>query len=148
MNGTDPSAQDVAVQKSLFTDHKVKIFLNNQQVTDSLTESYINLAHANGIPVVGVYETMPTPGYDYQSWMLGRGARHGQDPGRQDLHRAPVKPAPEAERDRHQRPRHDRLTLPEIRRLLVSLIQPVGGTTFGPPHPHQHQHAAGAVTPT
>jgi zinc/manganese transport system substrate-binding protein len=20
--------------------------------------------------VVGVYETMPTPGYDYQSWML------------------------------------------------------------------------------
>ena len=70
MNGTDPSAQDVAVQRSLFTGHKVKIFLYNQQVTDSLTESYINLAHANGIPVVGVYETMPTPGYDYQSWML------------------------------------------------------------------------------
>ena len=70
MNGTDPSAQDVAVQKSLFTDHKVKIFLYNQQVTDTLTQSYINLAHANGIPVVGVYETMPTPGYDYQSWML------------------------------------------------------------------------------
>jgi zinc/manganese transport system substrate-binding protein len=70
MNGTDPSAQDVAVQKSLFTEHKVKIFLYNQQVTDSLTESYIKLAHANGIPVVGVYETMPTPGYDYQSWML------------------------------------------------------------------------------
>ena len=22
------------------------------------------------VPVVGVYETMPTPGYDYQSWML------------------------------------------------------------------------------
>jgi len=70
MNGTDPSAQDVAVQKSLFTGHKVKVFLYNQQVTDSLTESYIKLADANGIPVVGVYETMPTPGYDYQSWML------------------------------------------------------------------------------
>ena len=70
MNGTDPSAQDVAVQKSLFTEHKVKIFLYNEQVTDSLTESYIKLAHDNGIPVVGVYETMPTPGYDYQSWML------------------------------------------------------------------------------
>jgi zinc/manganese transport system substrate-binding protein len=69
MNGTDPSAQNVAVQKSLFTGHKVKIFLYNQQVTDSLTESYINLAHASGIPVVGVYETMPA-GYDYQSWML------------------------------------------------------------------------------
>jgi zinc/manganese transport system substrate-binding protein len=70
MNGTDPSAQDVAVERSLFTQHKVKVFLYNQQVTDSLTESFIALAHANGIPVVGVYETMPVPGYDYQSWML------------------------------------------------------------------------------
>jgi zinc/manganese transport system substrate-binding protein len=70
MNGTDPSAQDVAVQRALFTQHKVKVFLYNQQVTDSLTESFIALAQANGIPVVGVYETMPVPGYDYQSWML------------------------------------------------------------------------------
>jgi zinc/manganese transport system substrate-binding protein len=70
MNGTDPSAQDVAIQRSLFTQHKVKVFLYNQQVTDSLTESFIALAKANGIPVVGVYETMPVPGYDYQSWML------------------------------------------------------------------------------
>jgi len=69
MNGTDPSAQDVAIQRSLFTQHKVKVFLYNQQVTDSLTESYIKLANANHIPVVGVYETMPTPGYSYQSWM-------------------------------------------------------------------------------
>jgi zinc/manganese transport system substrate-binding protein len=70
MNGTDPSAQDVATQRALFTGHKVKVFVYNQQVTDSLTESFIQLAQQNGIPVVGVYETMPTPGYDYQSWML------------------------------------------------------------------------------
>ena len=70
MNGTDPSAQDVAIERSLFTQHKVKVFLYNQQVTDSLTESLITLAQQNGIPVVGVYETMPVPGYDYQSWML------------------------------------------------------------------------------
>ena len=70
MNGTDPSAQDVAVERSLFTQHKLKVFVYNQQVTDSLTESFISLAQANGIPVVGVYETMPVPGYDYQSWML------------------------------------------------------------------------------
>jgi len=70
MNGTDPSPQEVALQNSLFTQHKVKVFLYNQQVTDSLTESFIKLANENGIPVVGVYETMPTPGYDYQSWML------------------------------------------------------------------------------
>ncbi len=70
MNGTDPSAQDVAVERSLFTRHQVRAFLYNQQVTDSLTESFISLARANGIPVVGVYETMPEPGYHYQSWML------------------------------------------------------------------------------
>jgi zinc/manganese transport system substrate-binding protein len=70
MNGTDPSAQDVAIERNLFTQHKVKVFVYNQQVTDSLTESFITLAHQNGIPVLGVYETMPTPGYDYQSWML------------------------------------------------------------------------------
>jgi zinc/manganese transport system substrate-binding protein len=70
MNGTDPSPQDVAIERSLFTQHKVQAFLYNQQVTDSLTESFVTLAHANGIPVVGVYETMPVPGFDYQSWML------------------------------------------------------------------------------
>jgi zinc/manganese transport system substrate-binding protein len=70
MNGTDPSAQNVALERSLFTQHKVKVFLYNQQVTNALTESFITLAHANGIPVVGVYETMPVPGFDYQSWMM------------------------------------------------------------------------------
>jgi zinc/manganese transport system substrate-binding protein len=48
----------------------VKVFVYNQQVTDTLTQSFIALAQQNGIPVVGVYETMPTPGYTYQSWML------------------------------------------------------------------------------
>src|SRR6202051_2231423 len=70
MNGVDPSPQNTAIEKSLFTQHKVKVLLYNQQVTDSLTESFIKLAQENGIPVIGVYETMPAPGYDYQSWML------------------------------------------------------------------------------
>ena len=69
MNGTDPSPQNTAAENSLFTQHKVKVFLYNQQVTNSLTESFIKLATENGIPVVGVYETMPTPGYTYQTWM-------------------------------------------------------------------------------
>jgi zinc/manganese transport system substrate-binding protein len=70
MNGTDPSPQDVAVQRALFSRHQVKVFVYNQQVTDSLTESFVTLARADGIPVLGVYETMPEPGYHYQSWML------------------------------------------------------------------------------
>jgi zinc/manganese transport system substrate-binding protein len=70
MNGLDPAPQDVTLQNSLFTSHRVKVFLYNQQVTDSLTQSFLEEAKRNGVPVVGVYETMPTPGYDYQSWML------------------------------------------------------------------------------
>ena len=70
MNGVDLSPQYVSLQDSLFTQHKVKVFLYNQQVTDTTTESFLALAHREGIPVVGVYETMPTPGYSYQSWML------------------------------------------------------------------------------
>jgi zinc/manganese transport system substrate-binding protein len=69
MNGVDPSPQLVATQDALFNDHKVKVFVYNQQVTDSLTQSFIKLAQKNDIPVVGVYETMPTPGYTYQTWM-------------------------------------------------------------------------------
>ena len=69
MNGVDPSPQNVALQRALFTQHKVKAFLYNEQVTDTLTQSFITLAEQNHIPVVGVYETMPVPGYDYQTWM-------------------------------------------------------------------------------
>jgi len=70
MNGTDPAPQNVTLQNGLFSGHEVKVFVHNQQVTDSLTESFVKAAKRAGIPVVGVYETMPTPGYDYQSWML------------------------------------------------------------------------------
>lgn len=70
MNGTDPSPQDVTIENNLFRDHSVKVFVYNQQVTDSLTASFLALAKQEKIPVVGVYETMPTPGYTYQSWML------------------------------------------------------------------------------
>jgi zinc/manganese transport system substrate-binding protein len=70
MNGVDPAPQDVTLQRQLFAAHKVKVFLYNQQVTDTLTDTFLTTAHRDGIPVVGVYETMPTGGYDYQSWMM------------------------------------------------------------------------------
>ena len=69
MNGVDLSAQYVSLEDSFFAQHKVKVFLYNQQVTDSATASFLADAHQHGIPVVGVYETMPA-GYGYQSWML------------------------------------------------------------------------------
>jgi zinc/manganese transport system substrate-binding protein len=70
MNGVDPAPQAVTLQNGLLSGRKVKVFLYNQQVTDSLTQTFLAAAKRAGVPVVGVYETMPTPHYDYQSWML------------------------------------------------------------------------------
>jgi zinc/manganese transport system substrate-binding protein len=69
MNGVDLSPQYVTLQDQLFSGHKVAVFVYNQQVVDSVTEAFLAAARRAGIPVVGVYETMPA-GYSYQGWML------------------------------------------------------------------------------
>jgi zinc/manganese transport system substrate-binding protein len=69
MNGVDPAPQDVTLQNGLFSGHRVKAFVYNQQVTDSLTQSFLEAAKRAHVPVVGVYETMPA-GFSYQTWML------------------------------------------------------------------------------
>ncbi len=70
MNGTDPSPQAISTQDNLLNGRKVKVLVYNEQVSDSLTATFVAEAKRAGIPVVGVYETMPASGYDYQSWML------------------------------------------------------------------------------
>jgi zinc/manganese transport system substrate-binding protein len=70
MNGVDPAPQDISFQQDLLAGHRVKALLYNQQVTDSLSATFLATARQSGIPVVGLYETMPNPGYSYQSWML------------------------------------------------------------------------------
>ncbi|MHB8439624.1 MAG: metal ABC transporter solute-binding protein, Zn/Mn family [Acidimicrobiales bacterium] len=70
MNGTDPSPQDISLEQHLLDAKAVKAFIYNVQVTDPLTSSFVADARAAGVPVVGVYETMPVPGFDYQSWMM------------------------------------------------------------------------------
>jgi zinc/manganese transport system substrate-binding protein len=70
MNGVDPAPQDISLENGFFTNHQVKVFCYNQQVVSGLTSTIRLNAEKAGIPVVGVYETMPMPGYDYQTWML------------------------------------------------------------------------------
>ena len=70
MNGVDPAPEDITLEDGLLAGRKVKVLLYNEQVTDSTTQSFLGLAKKHGIPVVAVYETMPTPGYNYQTWML------------------------------------------------------------------------------
>jgi zinc/manganese transport system substrate-binding protein len=68
MNDADPAPQAVALQESFFSEGKADAFVYNQQVTDSITEKFLGAAKEDGVPVVGVYETMPS-GYTYQRWM-------------------------------------------------------------------------------
>jgi zinc/manganese transport system substrate-binding protein len=78
MNGVDPSPQDVTYVQHLLSARLVKAFVYNVQVTDTLTRSLVQLAHRARVPVVGVYETMPVPGFDYQRWMVAEvGALRG-----------------------------------------------------------------------
>lgn len=69
MNGIDPSPEDIAYQQGLFSHHRVKVFCYNSQVSSPVTSALLSLAEKSGVPVVALYETMPVPGYDYQSWM-------------------------------------------------------------------------------
>jgi zinc/manganese transport system substrate-binding protein len=70
MNGLDPAPQDISLQDRLLSKGLVRAFVYNRQVTDSITQTFLGLARAHHVPVVGVYETMPA-GLDYQEWMLG-----------------------------------------------------------------------------
>ena len=70
MNGVDPAPQDVTLQDGLFSGHRVKVFLYNQQVTDSLTASFLADARQLRDPGRRGLRDDAHPGYDYQSWML------------------------------------------------------------------------------
>ncbi len=70
MNGVDPAPEGIALMDSLVSQHRIEVLVYNQQVTGAITASIRQNAHNAGVPVVAVYETMPTPGYRYQSWML------------------------------------------------------------------------------
>jgi len=69
MNSVDPSPQDVVIEDNLLSHGQVKVFVYNQQAVDSTTASFLSVARAHRVPVVGVYETMP-PHYSYQAWMV------------------------------------------------------------------------------
>lgn len=69
MNGFDPAPQDVGTQESLLADHKVRAFLYNAQVKDSITAVFLQIAESHHVPIVPVYETLPAHHSDV-TWML------------------------------------------------------------------------------
>jgi len=69
MNGTEPSASEVAAFEDDLKNRRVKVLFYNSQVTDDLTGRLQKLAKDSKVPVVGVSETEPA-GSNFQDWML------------------------------------------------------------------------------
>ena len=70
MNGVDPSPRTSPLEDSLFTEHKVNVFVYNEQVVDSLTESFRARRKRRASRSSASTRRCRHPGYDYQSWML------------------------------------------------------------------------------
>ena len=70
--GTDPAPADVAAERDLFTQEMVKALLYNSQVISPTTSQVHDLAAQQGIPIVGVAETIPPIFQTYQDWQLAQ----------------------------------------------------------------------------
>ena len=68
MNGTEPSAADIAAFEQQLRTKAVRLLIYNAQTSDALARRLRAIARDAGVPVVGVSETEP-PGKDYQEWM-------------------------------------------------------------------------------
>jgi zinc/manganese transport system substrate-binding protein len=71
-DGTDPSAADTVAMQKLLTHHDIDVLLYNVQTVTSVTTQIRALAKKDGIPIVGVSETMPTDAVTYQQWQLAQ----------------------------------------------------------------------------
>ncbi len=69
MNGTEPSASDIAAFEADLRNRAVKLLVYNAQASDPIAQRMERLARQAHVPVVGAAETEP-PGKTYQAWML------------------------------------------------------------------------------
>lgn len=70
--GTDPAPADLATEQDLLTKKLVHVLVYNSQVVSPLTQQIHDLAQQNGIPIVGVTETVPPTYPGYAAWQLGQ----------------------------------------------------------------------------
>jgi zinc/manganese transport system substrate-binding protein len=67
-DGEDPGPADTLAMQQLITGHKIRVLLYNVQTVTPVTTQIRSLAKKDGIPVVGVSETMPAGAHSYQQW--------------------------------------------------------------------------------
>jgi zinc/manganese transport system substrate-binding protein len=66
--GTDPPAQTVAEFQNQVSNHLIKVLIYNTQTSTPITENLKQLAATNGIPVVGISETVEPANASFQDW--------------------------------------------------------------------------------
>jgi len=69
-DGNDPSVADNAAMDAAINGKSIKVLLYNGQVTSPATTTVKQLAQKNGVPIVGVTETLPPTDKNFQDWQL------------------------------------------------------------------------------
>ena len=67
--GNDPPAQSVVEFEEQLNDGNVSLLVYNQQTVTPITENMKMLAAHDGIPIIGITETVQPPGVSFQDWM-------------------------------------------------------------------------------
>ncbi len=67
--GNDPPAQSIVQFQNLITNGTISVLVYNEQTVTPLTQSIKALAAQQGIPIVGVTETIQPPDVPFQDWM-------------------------------------------------------------------------------
>jgi zinc/manganese transport system substrate-binding protein len=70
--GTDPPAQTVAQFQDQISHHQIKVLIYNRQTSTPITDNLKQLATQNGIPVVGISETVQPATASFQDWQIGQ----------------------------------------------------------------------------
>jgi len=69
---TDIPVAAINATTQLITAHRVAAVINNAQTVTNVTTQLVGTAHANGIPVVNVTETLPAGATGYLAWMTSQ----------------------------------------------------------------------------
>jgi zinc/manganese transport system substrate-binding protein len=70
--GTDPPAQTVAQFQDQISHRQIKVLIYNTQTSTPITDNLKQLATQNGIPVVGISETVQPATASFQDWQIGQ----------------------------------------------------------------------------
>ena len=70
--GNDPPASAVASFQDQITRHQIRVLVYNVQTATAVTTNLKRLAAGQGIPVVGVSETLQPEGASFQDWQVAQ----------------------------------------------------------------------------